>query len=153
MLTIPVFNSSKHPVDFSIPPFLRAVAVVKIKQTDLFLVYSRQDGFLRFPGGHQEDGEKAVQTAIRETQEEVGVSGLEFVSEIGSCHIFYDYKDRLSHLIANYFLFQLEQAKWEARKKPEDGVYPCLKTSLEIQTKSWEQNQWLFKKLADIPLE
>jgi 8-oxo-dGTP pyrophosphatase MutT (NUDIX family) len=150
---IPVFNTSSLRADFSLLPFLRAVAVIKIKYTDKFVVYSRQDGIFRFPGGHQEEKETAITTAIRETEEEIGLTGLIFLREIGSCHIFYDYKNKLSHLIANYFLFEASEENWQKRKNPEKGIYPSLKSIPEIQKNTWKQNLWVLEKLTEIPLK
>ncbi len=61
-----------------------AVRAVIFRGKDLLMVRSRTDGFYKFPGGGIECGESHLDTLVRETKEEVGLSIIpESVHELG----------------------------------------------------------------------
>jgi 8-oxo-dGTP pyrophosphatase MutT (NUDIX family) len=150
---IPIFNSTDSEPNFNLKPFLRAVALVSVKNTDKFVVYDRRDGMWRFPGGHVEEGEEPKDAAIRETLEEVGLQSLDFVNSLGFCRLFYPYKKTTSHVVEVYFLFQTTIKDWECKLKDEVGIYSNLKTPEEIKRNSWKQTKWIFKKLSDFTIK
>ncbi len=51
-----------------------AVRAVIFRKRDLLMVHSTTDGFYKFPGGGIERGESHLDTLIRETKEEIGLS-------------------------------------------------------------------------------
>jgi 8-oxo-dGTP pyrophosphatase MutT (NUDIX family) len=59
------------------------------KQPEVVLVRSRRTGDWIFPKGHIEDGESADEAAVRELEEEAGVTG-EALTEVGSSRFRFD---------------------------------------------------------------
>jgi len=62
---------------------------------------------VRLPKGHIESGESREQTALREVQEEAGLSGLAILADLGQQTVEFDWQD--SHIIRDesYFLMAL----------------------------------------------
>ena len=74
----------------------------------LMLVLDRpQRGELRLPKGHIEVGEQARETALRETTEESGYSGLEILADLGTQTIEFDFKGNHIRRLEHYYLMRL----------------------------------------------
>lgn len=76
------------------------------------LVIKNSAGHWAFPKGHIEKGELPTQTAIRETQEEVGIKNLYFYRSLGFCDFWFvdqwgSKKERI-HKIIYYFLLETD---------------------------------------------
>ncbi|MDP3793586.1 MAG: NUDIX domain-containing protein [Candidatus Uhrbacteria bacterium] len=77
-----------------------------------------------FPKGHQESGETLIETAIREIEEETGLSHLRFIAPIGRTSFHFRQKGHLIQKAVHFFLFEAlptaqekmtgEGAIWEA---------------------------------------
>lgn len=75
-------------------------------------------GYWDFPKGCQEKGEKALQTARREVQEETTLTELEF--RWGD-HRSYDTPPYSNNKVARYFLAATETARVQLLPNPESG--------------------------------
>ncbi len=61
-----------------------AIRAVIFRDGRLAMVYSRRDGYYKFPGGGMEQGESHVDTLVREVREEVGLSVIpSTIAELG----------------------------------------------------------------------
>lgn len=141
---LPVFASNFQNIDLSLKPFHRSVAVILIPSKVKFVVYDRFDGLLRLPGGHLEDSEDLIQTAIRETQEEVGLKGLEFQKYLGSCHLFYNRNGLVSYCLEHYFWFNCNYQNWVQKNLDETGMRSILANKKEIlSVQKFVQYPWL----------
>lgn len=69
-----------------------------------------------FPKGHVEKGEKTTSAALRETQEEMGISDLKIVQKLGTIDFWFRWKGELIHKIVYYFLME---AKTGAKARPQ----------------------------------
>jgi 8-oxo-dGTP pyrophosphatase MutT (NUDIX family) len=143
----PVFDSPDCPADWSIEPFNRGVAIIQIEDQNQYVVYHRGDYLWRFPGGHVEEGEDYWQAAARETEEEVGVTGLRFQKYLGSTHKFLRYRGQPSHVIEHFAWCKIQIADWENKQEDEEGIYPALKTREEILQNGWNQIEYILQKL------
>ncbi len=144
---LPIFYSSEVKPNLSLPAFERGVAVICLKNTDKYIVYDRNDSLWRFPGGHVESGETPRTSAIRETEEEVGLKNLQFIKNLGSCHNFFLFKDQPSHVIEHYFLFTTTLENWKNKLNDEEGINSSLKTKPEILSNNWPQVEWILKMI------
>lgn len=72
---------------------------------------------VRLPKGHIEPGESRRQAALREVQEEAGLSGLEIVADLGHLTVEFDYKGH--HYIRNESYFLMVQTADAVPRPPE----------------------------------
>ena len=146
--TYPVFLSSgiiEPKSDTN--PWERAVAVIKVKDSNQFVVYDRFDNLPRFPGGHVEIGEDWVEAAIRETQEEVGISEIKKQRYLGSCNKFYNRKGSIVHTLEHFYFFEIDVQNWEDKIPDETGMRSFLATREEILKTGWNQMEWILNKI------
>ena len=141
---LPVFASDIQNVDLNLKPFHRSVAIIWIPQKQKFVTYDRFDGLLRFPGGHLEKNEDLIQTASRETEEEVGLKGLKFQKYLDSCHLFYERNGLPDYCLEHYFWFDCDYQNWLQKTPEETGMRAILADSKEILTiQKFVQYPWL----------
>ena len=87
-----------------------------------------------FPKGKQKEAESLAQTAVREIQEETGLTGLSLMGQIGSTMFRFREQGNLIRKTVHYFLFQappdakehmmgLEGGMWEAEWVPLPRVF------------------------------
>lgn len=80
---------------------------------------------VRLPKGHIEPGETPQETALREVQEEAGVTGLEIVGDLGSRIVEFDYKNAHYRRTEFYFLMRRTGDENVARPpKDAQDFYP-----------------------------
>jgi 8-oxo-dGTP pyrophosphatase MutT (NUDIX family) len=106
--------------------------VVFNELNEVLFIYRR--GFWDLPKGKQDPGENIEMTAIREVEEETGISGLKLISEIGETfHLFKTQKN------GNYYLKKTNWFKMKTHKQPvkvqreediDDGVWLPIPTFL-----------------------
>lgn len=83
--------------------------VYKIENgTPFILILKDPRGKWTFPKGLVEENEDLVLCAVREIREEVGVSDVAFVSELGSVHYKYTFDGKLIDKTVFYHLFKLK---------------------------------------------
>ncbi|MBN2304099.1 MAG: CoA pyrophosphatase [Anaerolineae bacterium] len=78
-------NSRQASVLILLYPLDNDLAFVLVRRTEN--EHDVHSGQIGLPGGSQESGETMIQTALRETQEEVGVSGLQVIGSLTSLYI------------------------------------------------------------------
>lgn len=87
-----------------------------------------------FPKGKQSPGEPLVETAIRETQEEAGLSGLRFIAPLGRTTFRYQREGQVMEKNVHFFLFEappdakehmtgVEGGMWEAAWVPAQKAF------------------------------
>jgi 8-oxo-dGTP pyrophosphatase MutT (NUDIX family) len=76
-----------------------------------------------FPKGHIEDGEDAVQAAVREIREETALDGLVPHGHIRDIDWFFRFRGKLIHKTCAFFLF--ESASGEATPQRDEGISAC----------------------------
>lgn len=142
-----IFDSTDCKIDMSLTYFDRAVAIIKLQNSDKFVVYDRDnDKLWRFCGGHVENETLEI-TAIRETEEEIGLKNLKVIKYVNSCHKFLLYKNKASHILEHYFLFEITLESWSKRSNCEKGIAAHLKTKTEIQKNNWNQLDWILGQI------
>ena len=94
--------------------------VVRIKNGRILVAMVREDpaSLPVLPKGHQEEGETLQQAAIREIEEEAGLSELTYVSQLGTQERL-DYSKSVWKTI-HYFLFSTNQAQGKPTDKSRD---------------------------------
>jgi 8-oxo-dGTP pyrophosphatase MutT (NUDIX family) len=75
------------------------------------------------PKGHLEAGEDALAAALREVNEETGLSALDVTGELGSIEWYFRNEDRLVHKVCSFFLMRCEDG--EARPEVTEGITEC----------------------------
>jgi len=102
--------------------FSSGAVVVKKQGNQMYVLCIRDmNGNLTFPKGKIEKGEDPKDTAIRETDEETGMTGLTFVSELSPVRYIYT---RNHEKIAKTVYFSLFFYKGRKKGKPqkEEGI-------------------------------
>jgi leucyl-tRNA synthetase/inosine/xanthosine triphosphate pyrophosphatase family protein/ADP-ribose pyrophosphatase YjhB (NUDIX family) len=101
----------------------RATAFIRIKGTNQYLSYIQNryadKNWVFLPGGGVDIGETPLQAVIRETREELGLSGLEYVADLGSIGAVGLWTGQSQHAIEHYFLFDVEMEHIKKRVKAE----------------------------------
>lgn len=122
MKTIAILDSKNY--DPEEPRILRrAVRAVVVKNGRVALVKSLKEGFYKFPGGGIEQGETHIDTLVRETLEEVGLTlKKETVKELGRIY-------EIRRSIGGEGVFEQENFYYHA--EAEDGVLPQSLTAKE----------------------
>jgi 8-oxo-dGTP pyrophosphatase MutT (NUDIX family) len=107
-----------------------------------------------FPKGHTEEGETLLQTALREIEEETGLTELTFVQELGSYERYSIGKDGIGEVKEwglkriHFFLFTTTQLELKARADGEitEVRYVTPEEALELLThpkdKEFLQSVW-----------
>jgi 8-oxo-dGTP pyrophosphatase MutT (NUDIX family) len=87
-----------------------------------------------FPKGHIEKGEEAEAAALREVQEETGLSDLQMRGEIDTIDWFFRFRGRLIHKYCHFFL--IESPSGDTSPQAEEGITACrwvpLETALQL---------------------
>ena len=137
------------------PERQRAVALINIKGTNQFVVFNKNGDKTEFyndinckylPGGMIENGETALEASIRETEEEIGLVGLQLVNTIATCRKFLKYENTIANSLETYILFQVEQADMDNlnRSEADDKGYSVeLATAQELRNNNWNQLNWI----------
>jgi len=81
-----------------------AGGVIFRKDGHILLLQDRNNQW-SFPKGLIEENEDPIKTAEREIEEEVGLSGLQFIDSLGQIKYFYRFKKNLIRKKVNFYLF------------------------------------------------
>lgn len=76
-----------------------------------------------FPKGHLEAGESPDVAAVREVEEETGLSGLSLAGPVDVIDWHFRFRGRLVHKVCHFFL--IEAAHGEARPLRTEGITAC----------------------------
>ena len=76
-----------------------------------------------FPKGHLEENEAAERAALREVEEETGLTGLSLRGEIETIDWYFRFRGRLIHKVCHFFLMQSESAATSPQR--EEGITAC----------------------------
>ena len=82
-----------------------------------------------FPKGHVEQGEAPERAALREVEEETGLTRLELRGEIDTIDWYFRFRGRLIHKFCHFFL--MESASADTRPQREEGITACTWVPLE----------------------
>lgn len=105
------------------------------------VVYRMQDGRPRFllirdsynnwgfPKGHLEKGEAAESAALREVEEETGLSELVLRGAVDIIDWYFRFRGRLIHKHCHFFL--IESARGETVPQRDEGITACKWVSLD----------------------
>ncbi|MCX7682958.1 MAG: HAD-IA family hydrolase [Anaerolineae bacterium] len=108
------------------PPAVRYLAAGGIVTRDGYVLVLRRPkrGEIRLPKGHVERGETAVETALRETQEESGYGNLTVRDDLGTRTVEFTHPDG-RHIIRTerYFLLTLTDQADERTPQPAKGAH------------------------------
>ena len=119
----------------------RTVAIIKIKGTDKFLGFKKpNDAHIYLPGGGKEFGENCIENAIRETKEEIGLTGLVHISPIAT------FRNG-----EYYELFEIEEGyKTLPSELDQKGNILVEFTKEEILKNDFAQVSYIFNNLEDL---
>lgn len=102
---------------------LSAGGIIYRRRQDRVEFFLIKDPFGRwtFPKGHQEEGETLEQTAVREIEEEAGLSGLRCCANLGSTHFKFKRGRTLIEKTVYLFLFEAP-ADVKEKLSGEEGI-------------------------------
>ena len=141
----------------------RAVALIQVKNTEQFVAFVKpkdtgetyRDGFF-LPGGGIEEGENSIEAASRETLEELGISNLKHVKQLGICQKNMVYENQISQGLEFYELFEIDKEEIEKTvpsEKDTEGWKIVLVSLEDLRSNNWNQLNWILEKLEDFMLE
>jgi 8-oxo-dGTP pyrophosphatase MutT (NUDIX family) len=76
-----------------------------------------------FPKGHLENGETADAAAVREVEEETGLSGLRLRGAIETIDWYFRFRGRLIHKVCHFYLMETESAVTSPQRA--EGITAC----------------------------
>ncbi len=76
-----------------------------------------------FPKGHLEEGETADAAAMREVEEETGLSGLRLRGAIETIDWYFRFRGRLIHKVCHFYLMETESAVTSPQRA--EGITAC----------------------------
>jgi 8-oxo-dGTP pyrophosphatase MutT (NUDIX family) len=76
-----------------------------------------------FPKGHLENGETADAAAVREVEEETGLSGLRLRGAIETIDWYFRFRGRLIHKVCHFYLMETESAVTSPQRA--EGIAAC----------------------------
>jgi 8-oxo-dGTP pyrophosphatase MutT (NUDIX family) len=102
-----------------------AGAVVFRRRNNVFEIFFVKNayGYWTFPKGKQERGESLVDTAIRETREEAGLSGLRFVAPLGRTQFRFRQSGQVVQKTVHFYLFEVPPDAKEHMTGVEGGMW------------------------------
>jgi 8-oxo-dGTP pyrophosphatase MutT (NUDIX family) len=102
-----------------------------------------------FPKGHVEEGEAPERAAMREVEEETGLSRLSLRAEIATIDWYFRFRGRLIHKFCHFFL--IESASEETRPQREEGITACRWVPLDeaIALISYANAREVLRQAAD----
>ncbi|MBC7471735.1 MAG: class I tRNA ligase family protein [candidate division SR1 bacterium] len=138
----------------------RSTAFIRIKGTDKYLSYIQNryndKNWVFLPGGGVDIGETSLQAAIRETKEELGLSGLEYVADLGSINAFGHWTGQAQHSTEHYFLLEVSMDNIKMRVKAEvddekDEMYGHVRavTLEQYKANNWPQLNYIIENLEE----
>jgi len=80
-----------------------------------------------FPKGHVEANESLEEAAIRECQEETGLTSLRLIGSIGTSDWYFRVGQTLVHKYCDYFLLEADPAH-SAEPQRDEGIQACVWT-------------------------
>jgi 8-oxo-dGTP pyrophosphatase MutT (NUDIX family) len=106
-----------------------------------------------FPKGHLEDGEAAETAAVREVEEETGLSGVEARGAIETIDWYFRFRGRLIHKVCHFFL--MESASGETSPQRAEGITACrwLPFDEAMQLVAYANARQVLKRANDMVAE
>jgi 8-oxo-dGTP pyrophosphatase MutT (NUDIX family) len=102
------------------------------------------------PKGHIEDGETAEQAALREVEEETGLSDLSIVAPLPTIDWYFRDRGRLIHKFCHFFL--VESLSGEAVPQIDEGITECIwqPPVTAVETVSYSNAREVMRAAADL---
>jgi 8-oxo-dGTP pyrophosphatase MutT (NUDIX family) len=103
-----------------------------------------------FPKGHLEENEAAERAALREVEEETGLTGLSLRGEIETIDWYFRFRGRLIHKVCHFYLMQSESAATSPQR--EEGITACRWLPFEeaMELISYANARGVLKRAATI---
>ena len=103
-----------------------------------------------FPKGHLEEGESPAEAAVRETEEETGLSSLILQGPIRIIDWHFRFRGRHIHKYCHFFL--LESREGEALPQADEGITACRWCTLEeaLETLSYDNARGVLKRAGEM---
>ncbi|HEX3568550.1 MAG TPA: 8-oxo-dGTP diphosphatase [Candidatus Saccharimonadales bacterium] len=128
---------------------LRAVSLLFLERDDQILLAMKKRGFgagrWNGVGGKPEPGEDIRTTAVRETQEEIGVTPIDF-TEVGELHFYFPEEKKDWNQLVRVFMC----SKWEGEPTESEEMAPewYEKSHLPYDEMWADDEMWLPEVLA-----
>ncbi len=104
-------------------------------------------GFLDLPKGKLEKGESIRQAALREVEEECGISSLEIIKELPTTYHTYLHKGRRVLKPSYWFLMRSDQAETPLVPQTEEGITAVFWLSEE---EAFARETEMYRSIADL---
>lgn len=105
------------------------VVVRRMEGTLMLLLIRDPYRKLGLPKGHLEGNETSVEAAVREVEEETGLSSLVVGPSLGTIDWYFRLEGRLIHKFCDYFL--MVSATGDATPEVSEGITECVWVSLD----------------------
>ncbi|MCK5024314.1 MAG: NUDIX domain-containing protein [Thermoplasmata archaeon] len=117
----------------------------------VLILRRKQEGTWVLPKGKMEPGETLIQTALREVQEETGLSDLKIIREIGLVrYIFLWRPDNVNYnKTVHYFLMGINSTEQEMNLEPDFSTYAWENPSEALKMLTFENDRRIVRSITD----
>lgn len=137
--------------DMKVDRYAAAGGVV-VHNGKVLVLHRPARGEMRLPKGHVELGETVQKTALRETSEESGYTGLVVMADLGTQEVTFQYGGRRILRTEHYFLMKFEdpepcRGKGESQFQPVWLNWPKALAALTFEA----EREWVRRARAALP--
>ncbi len=123
---------------------------IVINKGNILILMRPKRNEIRLPKGHIDLGESAQEAALREVEEESGLSGLEIVANLGTQVVEFDFKGYHFNRTEYFYLMELSSDSTEGQ--PEDQFEPrWVSTDEALELLTYEpEKEWVRRAMPYI---